>query len=324
MKKELPHLIPADSRFPIFSCKISRCHHLSKMAKKAKSAKGLRASLRRYEDEQRSLQKKQHKLDARKNFELLKKKSLTGGNQTQHTKPGIVPFKPENTILLVGEGDFSFAVSIVKQELALPTNVIATSYDSKEEVCEKYVSAAENLQFLESHEVCILFNIDATNLQQTLGLKLKKKPSTLFSSGQKLDVVLFNFPHTGKGIKDMDRNVREHQKLILHYFKSCDELFNAVNSRSMDAALSGYSKSNDERIVLSVFEGEPYISWGIKALSRSEGWKVERSGRFDWKLFPDYHHRRTNSMKDTTKEASIRDARTYIFERKNEESNNTE
>jgi len=31
-------------------------------------------------------------------------------------------------------------------------------------------------------------------------------------------------------------------------------------------------------------------------------------------MFPEYHHRRTNSTKDTTKPASERDARIYIFE----------
>ena len=31
-------------------------------------------------------------------------------------------------------------------------------------------------------------------------------------------------------------------------------------------------------------------------------------------MFPEYHHRRTTSMKDTTKPANERDARMYIFE----------
>jgi len=63
-----------------------------------------------------------------------------------------------------------------------------------------------------------------------------------------------------------------------------------------------------------LFEGEPYNSWNIKILGRSENYKVERSGKFGWQLFPDYHHRRTNSVRDTTKPAAERDARIYIFE----------
>ena len=57
------------------------------------------------------------------------------------------------------------------------------------------------------------------------------------------------------------------------------------------------------------------IILGYKILGKSQGWKVERSGKFDWSMFPEYHHRRTTSMKDTTKPTNERDARMYIFEK---------
>ena len=60
---------------------------------------------------------------------------------------------------------------------------------------------------------------------------------------------------------------------------------------------------------------EPYSSWGVKILGRSEGFRVDRSAKFDWPLYPEYHHRRTNSTRDTTKPAAERDARIYIFEK---------
>lgn len=289
------------------------------MAKKGKASKGLKASLRRFEEAEKLKKKREHQLASQKKFEAQKKKSISGGGKAQSNQKGFVPFNTENTVLLVGEGDFSFAVSVVKNNHVLPTNLVATSYDRREIATEKYTTAANNLEYLESRGVKVLFEIDATKLPQTLGLSSKKNKLTLFSASQKLDVILFNFPHTGKGIKDMDRNVRDHQKLVLQYFQNCNELFPIVNERSLDAAFSGYSKANDERIILSTFEGEPYVFWGIKAIARSEDWKVQRSGRFDWDLFPEYHHRRTNSMKDTTKEASVRDARIYVFERRLEE-----
>lgn len=289
------------------------------MAKKGKASKGLKASLRRFEETEKLKKKREHQLASQKNFAAQKKKSINGGGKAQSNQKGFVPFDTENTVLLVGEGDFSFAVSVVKNNHILPSNLVATSYDRRDVATEKYTTATNNLEYLESRGVKVLFEIDATKLPQTLGLSSKKNKLTLFAANQKLNVILFNFPHTGKGIKDMDRNVRDHQKLVLQYFQSCNQLFPMVNERSLDAAFSGYSKANDERIVLSTFEGEPYLSWGIKAIARSEEWKVQRSGRFDWDLFPEYHHRRTNSMKDTTKEASVRDARIYVFERRLEE-----
>lgn len=284
---------------------------------RGKAPKGLKGSLRRYEEAERLKRKHVGLLDAQKKFELQKKKSITGA-KNQQNKPGMVPFSYNNTVLLVGEGDFSFAVSIIQQNYILPSNLVASSFDSREKAFEKYSSVAENIELLEAKGVKVVFEVDATNLAKSLGLGHKKSKKTLLAPGQKLDIILFNFPHTGRGIKDVDRNIRDHQQLVLDYFKSCNQLFPVANDPSLNADLSGYTKEDAERIVLSIFEGEPYVSWGIKAIARSQNWKVERSGRFDWTRFPEYHHRRTNSMKDTTKEASLREARIYVFERKPE------
>ena len=46
-------------------------------------------------------------------------------------------------------------------------------------------------------------------------------------------------------------------------------------------------------LVIALFDGEPYHTWDIRALARSHGWRVQRSGKLDWEAFKGYKHART-------------------------------
>lgn len=304
-----------------------------KLTKKAVNGKGLKGALARHSTIEGFKRKSQSTVEKQKDQQILKEKSIKNKNgnkkkkqqqqQQQKQQKGLIPFTPEDKLLLVGEGDFSFAVSIIRENLIHAANLVATSYDSKEELIEKYPNVEENLTLLEEEGVKLLHGVDATNLVTTMKLapsgknKKSKASNMLFSDSKNLDYIMFNFPHTGKGMKDVDRNIRDHQKLILSYFQSCKEVFKLLNNE-MENDFAGYvstsTNENKGKVILTLFEGEPYTSWNIKILGRSEDFKVERSGKFNWGMFPDYHHRRTNSTRDTTKPASERDARSYVFE----------
>ncbi|KAF7592608.1 hypothetical protein BBP40_012695 [Aspergillus hancockii] len=66
------------------------------------------------------------------------------GKKIQMNQRPIVPFGRRDRILLVGEGDFSFARSLVVQHRC--KNVLATCYDSKEVLYQKYPQAEHNVQ----------------------------------------------------------------------------------------------------------------------------------------------------------------------------------
>lgn len=237
--------------------------------------------------------------------------------QQAQQKKSFLPFTSSESVLLVGEGDFTFACSIIKNEYVQPENLIATSFDSEEELLAKYPDVKVSLDYLNDSGVKILHDIDATNLISTLKLDTKKKNVKLFDQQKNLNHIMFNFPHTGRGMKDVDRNVRDHQKLVLGYFKSAKDLLKLVNDQTKND-FGGYfdtEKTSKQQIELSLFEGEPYISWGVKALARSENLRVERSGAFDWLAFEGYHHKRTNGIRDTTKPAAERAARIYVFDK---------
>lgn len=283
--------------------------------------KGLRGALQNHILNEKHNDTRQKALIQEKLRKENKDKSMKSGvkqnkRQRQREAKAFIPFEPTATLLLVGEGDFSFAVSVVKLGFVEPSKLLATSFDSHEDLLAKYPNVEENLNYLKEEGVKVLYNIDATDLVLTLKLNpTKKVQPKLFDVRQKLDYIMFNFPHTGRGMKDVDRNIRDHQKLVLGYFKSSKQLLNLINNEVYND-FGGYvdpDKVVGLKILLSVFEGEPYISWGVKSLARTEGYSVERSGAFDWSAFEGYHHKRTNGVRDTTKPAAERDARIYLF-----------
>lgn len=239
-------------------------------------------------------------------------KKPKSSQQTEQSNKTFIPFTKTDTVLLVGEGDLSFAVSCIKSGYVDPTKLIVTSYDaSPTELIHKYPKTfPQNNEFLKNEGIEVMYKVDATDLIRSM----KVKKTKIFP---KVDFIVFNFPHTGRGMKDMDRNIRDHQLLVLGYFKSSIELFGNLekkNTKPSDLNVMG-KEEKEPKIVLSVFEGEPYDSWNIKSLSKTLGLKVERSGKFQWGAFEGYEHKRTNSEQNTTKVASERNAKIYVFEK---------
>ncbi|GAV53613.1 hypothetical protein ZYGR_0AK01150 [Zygosaccharomyces rouxii] len=292
------------------------------MGKNAKG-KGLRTTLQRHQNASklRNIRKQKDK-KTQKNQSVKKNQE----SQKNHHTP-FIPFGPHETLLLVGEGDFSFARSIIEQNYVMPENLVVTSYDNSiEELNSKYPhSFDENYKFLASEGVPVFFGVDATDLVKSFKLSKKTTWTKILGeswNGKCLENIMFNFPHTGKGVRDQERNIRDHQNLVLGFFKSCKELFQIINSKWLknrlqygDTESSQLSEEGWGRIVLTLFAGEPYDSWRIKTLAKENKFQLQRSNRFEWEIFPGYHHKRTNSEQDTTKPAEERDARIYLFEK---------
>jgi 25S rRNA (uracil2634-N3)-methyltransferase len=107
----------------------------------------------------------------------------------------VIPFKPTDKILLIGEGNFTFARALVTHQQSSsssplqhlpPQNVTATAYDTEEECYKKYVDAKEVVQVLREMGVQVVFGVDATKLEKCTALK-----------GKRYDKLVWNFPHAG-------------------------------------------------------------------------------------------------------------------------------
>lgn len=78
------------------------------------------------------------------------------------------PYKQSHRMLIVGDGNFTFSLSLAK--LLGGSNLVATSYDTKEELFKKYAEAEHVTQELLRLGARVLHGVDATNLEQTLNL----------------------------------------------------------------------------------------------------------------------------------------------------------
>ncbi|KAK1076723.1 hypothetical protein LTR33_008698 [Friedmanniomyces endolithicus] len=204
----------------------------------------------------------------------------------QKSKPTI-PFHAEDRILLIGEGDFSFAKSIVEHHGCY--QVTATLYDSQQSLYGKYEPQAElHTKYLEAAGQTILYGINATALDRTKQLL-------------SWDVAIFNFPHVGGKSKDVNRQVRFNQELLVGFFKAAVHLL-----------------ADHGTIVVTLFEGEPYDLWNIRDLARHSGLEVQRSFKFAAEVYPGYSHARTLGNIDGGGgwKGESRQARSFVFQKK--------
>ena len=239
---------------------------------------------------------------------------------SQSTTP---PIHPLDKILLIGEGDFSFAASLVADHGA--SLVLASTNDSQESCLEKYPStASSNIALLqEAYDEAfsdfqtalpdgpVLFSVDGTT-------NLLKKSKAIRRAAP-FDVIVFNFPHVGGLSTDVNRQVRANQALLVAFFTSAKELL-----RTSDSPQSFHSDDEERgpaRILVTLFEGEPYSLWNVRDLARSVGLVVRRSWRFDASVYPRYRHARTGGavrkgdgdVSESAWKGEERAARTYEF-----------
>lgn len=213
-----------------------------------------------------------------------------------------IPFSPEDSILLVGEGDLSFSRALVEHHYC--ENVTATVLEKDlEELTAKYPHVKENVDLIEAEGSKVAYGVDAKKMAPWA------KKSGKDSVGI-MDRIIFNFPHVGGKSTDVNRQVRYNQELLVEFFK-----------RALLSLAPGGT------IIVTLFEGEPYTLWNVRDLARHSGLQVERSFRFQASAYPGYHHARTLGVVKNKQgdvgcgwKGEDRPARSYVFVRKDEVS----
>ena len=190
------------------------------------------------------------------------------------SKATALPFPRDDPILLVGEGDFSFALSLHATHRC--SALTATTLLSADELATTHApTGPANAASLADAGYTVLYGVDATVLGKPgvpNGAALRRK---------RFATIIFNFPHVGGKSTDVARQARANQELLRGFFEGAKRLLTEGNGR----------------LVVSTWDGEAYDAWGLKALARENGLGVERSRAFDWGLWKGYRHVR-NSGKE--------------------------
>ncbi|RMZ86080.1 hypothetical protein DV737_g57, partial [Chaetothyriales sp. CBS 132003] len=252
------------------------------------------------------------------------------GSQPKRAK---VPFVPLDNVLLVGEGDFSFALSLVKQYE--PASVIATCFDSEQELLRKYPGVKETRAQIEqdlantqrssipadthddSFEGFSPTATDAsspvdrhhdadeldTGYERTLcrimygidATKLSTVHKKVLRSFGPFTKIVFNFPHVGGLSTDVNRQVRSNQQLLVGFLNSAKCLLtHPPQAQKRHDFQEGHDTIVPKgQILVTLFEGEPYTLWNIRDLVRHCGLQVVESFKFPWSAYPGYRHART-------------------------------
>ncbi|KAI9499219.1 hypothetical protein BDB00DRAFT_753377 [Zychaea mexicana] len=201
----------------------------------------------------------------------------TKQKQKTHPKHGRKPkFTSTDRVLLIGEGNFSFAKSIAEHYMASnPGNIIATCYDSEQMLYEKYADEAKsNVATLKELGVTVLFEIDGTKLRKYKDLRKNRYTK-----------IIFNFPHAGAGIKDQDHNIRANQKLLNEFFASAVPLLSKEGETSRE-------------MHVTIKTCKPYDLWDIRTLAKTTGKAIKTTFPFHPDIYPGYEHRRTLGFKE--------------------------
>ena len=77
-----------------------------------------------------------------------------------------VMYTDTEMILLVGEGNFSFARALTEEPFNCGEGLFASCYDSKEALCVKYEDAKANVKHLKKQGAEVLVGIDARKLSE--------------------------------------------------------------------------------------------------------------------------------------------------------------
>ncbi|XP_036114868.1 ferredoxin-fold anticodon-binding domain-containing protein 1 [Molossus molossus] len=191
-------------------------------------------------------------------------------------------------LLLVGEGNFSFAVA-VSETLDPSTSLTATCLQRPADLTPDPV-ARENLQRLRERGTKIRFGVDCTQLADAFELHERE-----------FDRICFNFPHCGR-----KAGVARNRDLLAKFFQSCADVL--AEEGEVHVALcrgqGGTPADNPTR--------EWHNSWQVVAMAALGGFILSDVHPFSYEAVPGY---KCTGYRSQDKSFHIEGALNHIFTR---------
>nr|XP_043621500.1 25S rRNA (uridine-N(3))-methyltransferase-like isoform X2 [Erigeron canadensis] len=191
-------------------------------------------------------------------------KKRSSGNSQKKVVKCLKHYSSNHRILLVGEGDFSFSLSL-GMAFGDASNIVATSLDSYDVVIKKYKEAKTNLENLHSLGAQLLHEVDALQMKLHRDLQM-----------QKFDWIIYNFPHAGFfGPEDDQKVIKKHRNLVSGFYK------NASGMLCPKGEVHVTHKTSD-----------PFQSWNIEELATQNSLTLLERIKFKLKDYPGYSNKR--------------------------------
>jgi len=175
------------------------------------------------------------------------------------TEYNFIPKIKEGNTLLVGEGNLSFTISLVKKLHFLP-NIVSSTYEDYSELSEY---AEFNAKLLKSSRVKVFHSIDATKLHKNF------YPNTF-------DTIIFQFPHSGsrEGIDGVNANYVLVKKFIIS---------------------ASYTLKRNGVIIITVVDSDFYNNiFRFDELAKALGINNPVKYKFNHKDYQEYEHTMTH------------------------------
>jgi hypothetical protein len=196
----------------------------------------------------------------------------------------------KRTMLFLGGGDLSYERSYVEKHPERAEKMIATTFDSEQQMYELYENSANNKKYLKSKGVLIFHEVDATKLDENESLKKILLPKDIY----------FSHPHTGS------RKKGEHTSnaLIEPFFEAASKLQQTGELIHIPRVRGGKRDRNPHYKGVYGF----YISPSIKKYELIH--KFRFNGRY-----PGYEHKETKNNKSSASVLKHNSSLEYIFKR---------
>lgn len=192
------------------------------------------------------------------------------------------PWKDLGNVLLVGEGNLSFAKSILNIPSLGVSAMTATTYEGERSLSEEGKANANQLQ---SMGEIVMHNVDAVNLDDAL------KP-------HQFDTIIFQFPNVGS--REPKHAHNPNHVLIRRFLKSAAQ----------------FLKSSG-KVIISIVDNPHYQgAFQFEEAAQFAGFQEPQSYSFDPDKFPGYSH--TNTNDDESAIENHEKFSTWVFRLQNE------
>ncbi|GLJ44823.1 hypothetical protein SUGI_0942860 [Cryptomeria japonica] len=207
--------------------------------------------------------------------------------QRQHmVERKLMHYSSLQTILLVGEGNFSFS-SALATAFKSAKNIVASSFDSKaDKVLRVYDTARSSIENLESRKALVLYEVDATRLHEIEDL-----------SARKFDRIVFNLPHAGyfPGGERSKKAIKKNKELVSMFLESAAKLLSLCGE-----------------IHVTNKVGPRYKKWNLEEEAEKYGLYLKESVSFQKTDYPGYMNKRGGGPK-INRTFRLGECRTYMF-----------